>query len=66
MQLFQYAVFYKPSEKDAKDGKKAEVIKDITSIVAADEKEVMIRAVREIPQERMDQIANIEVAVRPF
>ena len=66
MQLFQYAVFYRPSDEQTKKGAKAEVIKDITSVVAADEKEVMIRAVREIPENFMDRVANIEVAVRPF
>lgn len=74
MRLFEYAILYHPVQtKDDKDkGVKPPSVllqvggQDVTRVVAEDEKEVAIRAARQIPEEYLDRLQQIEVAVRPF
>lgn len=66
MKLYQYAVIYTPSEKEAKKGKEAELIVDLTTILAADDKSVQFKAVREIPEKYEGKFDQIQVVVRPF
>ena len=74
MKLFEYAILYHPVQtKDDKDKgvKPPSVVlrvngDDVVRVVAEDEKEVAIRAARNIPDEYLDRLQQIEVAVRPF
>ena len=66
MRLFQYAVILHPTEKQKKDGKQSELVVDLTTILAADDKAAMIHAARAIPDEYMDKAERLEVALRPF
>lgn len=66
MQLFQYAIIWQPTESEIKEGKRAKVVKDITSILARDKESVNILAAREIPEEYLTQLDQINIAVRPF
>ena len=74
MKLFEYAILYHPvpTKEDRDRGiKKPSVLipvagQDVTRVVAEDEKEVSIRAARQIPEEYLDRLQQIEVAVRPF
>jgi hypothetical protein len=70
VKLFEYAILYhaKLTKKDEEDGKQAEhkLVKPITTVLARDEREVLIMASREIPQEYTDKLNRVEVAVRPF
>ena len=68
--LFEYAIVYKP--KPTKDSvgndttPKAEILKSITTILAGSDKEVGMRAAREIPETHLDKLEQIEILVRPF
>ncbi len=42
------------------------MVKDITNVVARDEKEVLMIAAREIPAEYLDKLDRVEIALRPF
>lgn len=66
MKLFQYAIFWLPSEQQAKDGRKPEVLQEVTSALAKDEQSVNILASRKIPDQYLDQLDQITIAVRPF
>lgn len=65
--LFEYAVIYHPCKKD-KDAeeKKSVLVKVPTTILASDDKEVAIKAARDIPDEYIDKLEDIEIVVRPF
>ena len=64
--LFQYAIVLQPKIEDDKEVEEGKIIKEIETIFAASDREVTIRAAREIPEEYMDQLDRVEVAVRPF
>lgn len=66
MQLFQFAVILHPTTKEKKDGKRPELIVDITTIVAENKEEAALRAARAIPEEHEGKLGRLEVAVRPF
>jgi len=65
--LFEYAVLYHPrkKEKDA-DEKRSVLITSPTTLLASDEKEVAILAARNIPEQYIDKLEDVEIVVRPF
>lgn len=66
MKLFQYAILWEPTEQQIKDGKKATIVKDITSILAKDEAAVNMMAAREIPEQYLNELDQIKIAVVAF
>jgi hypothetical protein len=68
LRLFQYAVIL---HKKAKKGEKeefvgAELIVEPKYIMAKNEKEVVFKATREVPEEKASDPDNVEIIVRPF
>ncbi len=66
MKLFQYAVILHPTEDEKKAGKSSTLILGVQTVLAQDQNAVVIQAARAIPQEQMDKLERLEVAVRPF
>lgn len=69
LKLFEYAILLHPEEsKDPKekDTGKTTVIKQPTVILAKDDKQAGMLIAREIPDEYVDKLDQIEVIVRPF
>jgi hypothetical protein len=66
MQLFEYAIFWVPTEQQKKDGKKAEIIKPTTTILSANKENAQTIAARSIPDTYIDQLDQITICVRPF
>lgn len=68
--LFEYAVIFHPKptkeEREAGTTPKSELIADLTSVLARDEKEVGIIAARAIPEKFTDRLDDIEIVVRPL
>ena len=65
--LFQYAILWHPTEQQAKEeSKKSELLVELTTVLAADDKEVAILAARQIKDEYLKQLDQVEVVVRPF
>ena len=64
--LFQYAVLWHPTTKQAEDGQASKLVVDITSVLASDENAVRTMASRAIPEEYLTQLDQIETKVRPF
>ena len=65
--LFQYAIIWHPTEKQVKDdGAKSKLVKAIDTILAADERSVLMTAAMNIPTEYKDQLDQVEIVVRPF
>ena len=70
MKLFQYAILHHPlptkEQTERGETPRSAVVKDITNVVARDEKEVLMIAAREIPAEYLDKLDRVEIALRPF
>lgn len=68
--LFEYAVIHNPkTTKDANGNDttpKSSILIEPKRILAKDDKEVGMRAAREIPEDFLDKLDEVEVLVRPF
>ena len=64
--LFQYAILWQPSEEQAKNGEKAKLVVDLKTVLVNDEKAAFMVASREIPEEYVDKLDQLQIAVRPF
>jgi len=65
--LFQYAIIWHPTEKQVKDdGAKSKLVKALDTILATDDKSVLMTAAMNIPAEYKDQLDQVEIVVRPF
>jgi len=67
--LFEFAVLYHPQPKK-EDGVEvrppSQVIVPLDMVLARDDQEVLIKASREIPEDFLDKLDRVEIAVRPF
>lgn len=66
MKLFQYAGIFNPTKEETKEGKKASLIIPITSVMCESEQVASMKAVREIPEEYLEKLGQIDILVRPF
>lgn len=64
--LFQYAIIWNPNEEQLKEGKKPELVVEPTTILADDAQKAMLMAARAIPEDRVADIDQLDIAVRPF
>ena len=65
-QVFQFVVILHPTEKSKEEGEMSKVIVPVKEVLAMDASAATLKAGREIPEEHMDKLDRIEVAVRPF
>lgn len=70
MKLFEFAILYHPmqTKEDADKGVRpnSEIVVDVTRVLAKDVNEVTLLAARKIPENLLDKLDRVEVAVRPF
>lgn len=64
--LFQYAIFWQPTEEQEKTGERAKLIKEVETIVAKDEQSAFMIASRGIPNNYAENLDQVKIAVRPF
>lgn len=68
--LFEYAVILHPKQKkDAAGNDSTErdrVLVDVTRVLASSDREVAILAARQIPEDYVGRLEEIEVVIRPF
>jgi len=68
-EIFEYAVLFHPKPKKVGDDSVTDpssIIVDVTRVVAQTENEVAIKAARQIPEEYLDKLEQVEIAIRPF
>lgn len=63
MKLFEYAILFVP-KKDSKGNPK--LISGIKTVLAEDVAQATILAAREIPEDYISRLSEVQVAVRPF
>mgnify|MGYP006908208326 CR=1 FL=1 len=66
MKLYEYAIILHPTESEAEDGKKSEIVVDVSRVLAGNEREAMMHASRAIPAEFENRLDQLEIAIRPF
>lgn len=64
--LYEYAIIWHPTEQQAEDGQSSRIIQAPEVCLATNEKIVAIKAARSIPDEFVEQLDQVEVAIRPF
>ena len=68
--LFQYAVIFhpKPTKEQIETGErpKAELITDITTVLAGSEQEVGMLAAHSVDDKYLSRLEDVEIIVRPF
>ena len=70
MKLYEYAVIYNPlptkEQNDRGEKPKSELIVDVKRVLSNNDKEAMMLAARDIPEEYTDKLDRVEIALRPF
>lgn len=66
MPLFEYAIIQKPTKDEASAGAGDKLIVKPDYLVAKDQATANILAARKIPDDLLDKLDRVEVAVRPF
>lgn len=66
MKVFQYVIFWLPTEAQVKEGTKPSVLNDLTTVLAKDEQSANILAARAIPEAYVNQLEQVTIALRPF
>lgn len=66
MRVFQYLAFFTPNEAEVEAGEKPRLIVQPTFVVSESQQAVALLAARAIPDEYVDKLDRVEVAVRPF
>lgn len=70
MKLYEYAVIYNPlptkDENERGVKPKSELIVDVKRILSNSDKEAMMLAARDIPEDYTDKLDRVEIALRPF
>lgn len=61
---FEYVIIWHPTEKQENEGEKAKIIVSLKGILAKDIARVQALAAREIPDEYVEQINQIEILIR--
>lgn len=67
--LFQFAVLFHEEWKVGEDMKtkvETKMIVEPKTILATDEKSATLKIAKELPEEYMDRLENIEILLRPF
>jgi hypothetical protein len=67
--LFDYAVLYHPKPKKVEDEEVREPSKLIVepdTLLAGSQEEAVILIARQIPDEYLDKLPDVEIAIRPF
>ena len=63
--LYDYVIIGHPADGD-EDSSPELLNRDIAGMFAKSEKEVVMKASRDIPDEWLDKLDRVEIAVRPF
>ena len=68
--LFEYAIIHHPKVVKDAQGNETQgadvLLKSPTHLLANSDKEVAMRAAREIPESHLDRLEEVEICVRPF
>jgi hypothetical protein len=64
--LFEFAIILHPTEDQANEGVSSKLLVAPKFVLAKDQAAATLLAAREIPDDCLDKLDRVEVAVRPF
>ena len=64
--VFQYAAFWQPNDQQKKEGQKPKLIIEVKTVLSADQNGAFMLASREIPEDYLNQLDQVQIVVRPF
>lgn len=68
--LYEYAVLYHPKPKKDAEGnevrEKSQLVVPVKHVIADSDQEATIVAAREIPEDHLDKLEQVEIVIRPF
>ncbi len=64
--LYEYAIIWNPTKKQAEDGDKAKILVKPTTALADDGSKVLMTASMAIPDQYKEDLDQIDIVVRPF
>lgn len=64
--IFQYIVFWNPTENEIKEGLKAKIIVEQKTVLSESIESANIMASRDIPEEYINCLDQCDIAIRPF
>lgn len=64
--LYEYVIIHRPKGKKDEPTPEPVVVKDLQRVLAFDEREVLLKAAKQIPAELESKLEEVEVAIRPF
>lgn len=62
--LFEYVIIWHPTEKQEGEGQTSKIVVDLKRVLAKDAARVQALAARDIPDEYIEQINQIEILIR--
>lgn len=65
-QAFQFLIIWHPTPDQAKEGRKSEIIVDLTTILSSSKEAASMTAAMRIPDRLKEEIDQIQIAIRPF
>ena len=70
MKLYEYAVIFNPiatkEQNERGDKPKSILVVDVKRVLANSDKEALMLAARDIPEQYTDKLDRLEIACRPF
>ena len=64
--LYQYAILWHPNEQELEAGKKSEILVKPDIMLANDQNSAFIAASRQIPDQYMESLDQVDILIRPF
>lgn len=66
VKVYEYVVVFRPDEDGDEEERGPEIVLGPKVILAKSEKEVVMRVSREVPEKWADDLADLDVTIRPF
>ncbi len=66
MKVFQYVIFLTPNNENKDTPEKPKILVEPKTVLASTEQQAGILASRDIPEEYIDRLEEVNVVVRPF
>jgi len=64
--LYNYTIVYHPTDNEAEKGEKSKMLTEPKYLMAPDHNSAFIQASRQIPEEYLDKLDQVDILIRPF
>lgn len=64
--LYQYSILWHPTKQESEEGKKSTILVKPEYMMAPDQNSAFIQASRQIPDEYLEKLDQVDIMIRPF